>query len=102
MTAAAILSPIPHPALARARLHRRLTVLIDRLIVMLDDLDGDADLEDDGTAEPSLAFQEARSFDCQDSIIRWSPTGGAGYTDLEEACEDEGAEHDGREPETHD
>ncbi|WP_295706090.1 hypothetical protein [uncultured Brevundimonas sp.] len=90
---------IPHPAASRHQMRQRLTTLIDRLIVLLDDIDGDADLEDDGTAEPSLAFQEARSFDSQDEIIRWSPTGGPEYTDLEEACEDEGAPSGDYEPE---
>lgn len=85
---------------------------IDRLrhsaINALDRIDADLeDLEPDGCDEPSLAFQETRSFDSQDTAIRWSPTGGAAYTDLELACEDEGAfdgeaEHDGREPEVHD
>lgn len=91
--------PITHPAASRHHLRQRLTTLIDRLIVMLDDMDADPDLEDDGTAEPSLAFQEVRSFDSQDSIIRWSPTGGPVYTDLEEACEDEGAPSGDYEPE---
>ena len=96
------IQPTEHPAASRHRLRQRLTVLIDRLIVLLDDIDTDPDLEDDGTAEPSLAFQEARSFDSQDEIIRWSPTGGPDYTDLEEACEDEGAPSGDDEPEAHD
>ena len=65
----------------------------------LDAIDADPDLEPDGCDEPSLAFQEARSFDSQDDIIRWSPTGGPDYTDLEEACEDEGAPSGDYEPE---
>lgn len=91
-----------HPALTRQRLRIRLCNLIDRLMSALDEIDGDSDLEDGGDDEPSLAFQEAREWDSQDSIIRYSPTGGVEWLDLEEACEDEGGEHDGREPEVHD
>lgn len=80
-----------HPALTRQRLRIRLCAIIDRLICALDEIDGDPDLEDDGNAEPSLAFQEARAWDCQDRIIRYSPNGGVEWTDLEVACEDEGA-----------
>lgn len=86
--------PIHHPAIARARLHRRLSLLIDRLIVMLDDLDGDPDLEPDGSDEPSLGFSETRAFDNQDTVIRMSPIGGPEWSDLEEACEDEGHDSD--------
>ena len=89
-----------HPAVTRQRLQRRLSTLIERLIVMLDDLDGDADFEPDGDDEPSLGFQEVRAFDSQDVVIRLSPIGPVAALDLEIACEDEGAEHDGREPET--
>lgn len=98
-----------------ARHARRAAAALDRIdrlrqsaINALDRIDADLeDLEPDGCDEPSLGFQEARSFDNQDQLIRWSPTGGVAYTDLEEACEDEGAfdgdaEHDGREPEVHD
>lgn len=82
-----------------ARHARRAAAAMERIerlrqsaIGALDRIDGDADLEADGCDEPSLAFQETRSFDSQDTAIRWSPTGGAAYTDLEEACEDEGAQ----------
>lgn len=84
-----------HPALTRQRLRIRLCAIIDRLICALDEIDGDPDLEDDGTAEPSLAFQEARAWESQDSIIRWSPIGSTGSRDMTD-LEDE---HDGREPE---
>jgi|GEM_PF-3554691 len=77
---------------------RRAAAAIDRIerlrqsaIGALDMMDGDADLEPDGCDEPSLAFQEVRPWESQDTMIRWSPTGGAQFTDLEEACEDEGA-----------
>lgn len=92
---------LEHPAASRHALRVKLTALIDRLIDALDAIDGDPDLEPDGSAEPSLAFQEARPWDSQDAIIRTSPIGGPEWTDLEDACEDEGAEHDGREPETY-
>ena len=91
--------PLEHPALSRQRLQQRLAALVERLIDALDSMDLDADFEPDGSDEPSLAFQETRSWDSQDNVIRLSPIGGDHFTDLEEACEDEGAEHDGREPE---
>ncbi|WP_374322172.1 hypothetical protein [Brevundimonas sp.] len=89
------------PALTRQRLRIRLCNLIDRLMTALDEIDGDPDFEDGSDDEPSLGFQEAREWDSQDIIIRCSPTGGVEWLDLEEACEDEGDEHDGREPETY-
>ncbi len=92
--------PLDHPAASRHVLRQRLAKLIDRLICALDAIDGDADFEDGADDEPSLAFQEVRPWESQDNVIRLSPIGGAHFTDLEEACEDEGAEHDGREPET--
>lgn len=87
---------------------RRASAALERIerlrqsaISALDVIDGDPDLEPDGSAEPSLGFQEARHWDSQDAIVRTSPIGGPEWTDLEDACEDEGAEHDGREPETY-
>jgi len=91
--------PLSHPAVTRHLFRAQVCRLIDRLITMLDAIDGDPDFEDTGDDEPSLAFQEARSFDSQDNIIRWSPTGGTEWTDLEEACEDEGAVTGDDEPE---
>ena len=93
-----IVQVVEHPALARAHLHRRLSKLIDRLIVMLDDLDADPDLEADGCDEPSLGFVETRAGDDQDAMIQLSPIGGVEWLDLEDACEDEGIDCD-REPE---
>lgn len=95
MTAAAF-HLIEHPAASRHRLRQRLAKLIDRLIVTLDELDGDPDIEDGGDDEPSLSFT---GYVNQDVAIRAEPTGGLEWLDLEDACEDEGAEHDGREPE---
>jgi hypothetical protein len=88
-------APIEHPAVSRQRLHRKVSGLIDRLILILDTLDGDPELEDGGDDEPSLSF--ALGMD-QDWAIKGEPNRGL---DLEDACEDEGAEHDGREPEEH-
>ncbi|CAO4179475.1 hypothetical protein EEDFHM_03526 [Methylorubrum populi] len=58
----------------RAALRRRVELAIDqaldataRLIVFLDDLDGDADVEDDGIAEPMLA-----ALVTGDAQIRWA------------------------------
>lgn len=55
----------PHalrPADPNALLRRRITAsleaaldAVDRLVLLLDDLDGDPDAEDDGSAEPELA-----------------------------------------------
>lgn len=87
-----------HPALTRQRLRIRLCNMIDRLMTALDEIDGDPDLEDGADDEPSLAFQEAREWDSQDSIIRHSPTGGVERLDLEHSEEGEG-EGDEREPE---
>lgn len=95
MTAAMVLE---HPAVTRQRLRQRLTLAINKLIRALDEIDGDPDLETDGCDEPSLAFQEARLWESQDAIIRWSPIGGDQFTDLEEACEDEGASDGDMEP----
>lgn len=93
MNALVSASVFEHPATTRQRLRRRLTALIDRLITMLDDMDGEPDLEDGGDDEPSLAAPDHGSSGSQ---VRWS----AGTDDDREgACEDEGAEHDGREPE---
>lgn len=80
---------------------------IDRLrhsaIAALDRIDAETeDLEPDGSDEPSLAFQEVRSFESQDAMIQWSPLARRSEIDLEEVCEDEGAEHDGREPDADD
>lgn len=60
MVRALLLSP-PRPdqlATLRCRVERALQDALDAaalLVAFLDDLDGDADLEDDGTAEPALA-----------------------------------------------
>lgn len=59
---ASILAFSPHPTVRcdvlRNRIERALEEALDtaaRLIAYLDDLDGDPDAEDDGTAEPVLA-----------------------------------------------
>ena len=100
-TPAPIVQVIEHPAISRARLHRRLSVLVDRLITIIDGLEADPDLE------PSLAHPEVHHWLSQAHSAKSLPLGGEEWTDLEEACEDEGAfdgdaEHDGREPEGHD
>lgn len=93
------LAPIEHPAVTKQRLRSQLCLLIDRLVCALDDIDGDPDLESSGDDEPSLAFQEARSWESQDNIIRLSPIGGVEFEDLEDTCEDEGAVTGDDEPE---
>lgn len=84
-----------HPAVSRQRLRERLVVVIDRFISMLDDLDGDTDLEDGGDDEPSLSASLPLET-WHGSQERWLQ---GSSDDREDACEDEGAEHDGREPE---
>ena len=98
MTAAVDVAVFEHPAVTRQRLRRRLTVLIDRLIAALDEIDGDPDLEDGADDEPSLsaAIPQAIWEGSQDAWAQGADD------DREVACEDEGAEHDGREPEEDD
>lgn len=93
MSAVVDASVFEHPAATRHRFRQRLIALIDKLIMMLDDIDGEADLEDGGEAEPTLGAPELGP---RDSQSRWTA---GNDDDREEACEDEGAEHDGREPE---
>lgn len=98
MTAPALAEVFEHPAVSRQRLRARLTALIDRLITMLDDMEADPDLEDAGDDEPSLsAANPVEAW--QGNQTAWLEGGDA---DCEVACEDEGAEHDGREPEEDD
>lgn len=88
-------APVEHPAVTKQRLRRKLERVIDKLLVALDHIDGDPDLEDGGDEEPSLSFTLALD---QDRAIRSERTG-LEWIDAEDACEDEGGEHDGREPE---
>lgn len=85
---------VEHPAASRHRLRQRLSGLIDRLICALDDLDGDPDLEDGADDEPSLSasIPLAHWSGSQDLWLQGAAD------DREDACEDEGGEHDGREP----
>lgn len=89
-----------------ARHARRAETAMERIerlrqsaIAALDVIDGDADLEPGGDDEPSLSFTGAMN---QHEAIRCEPIGGLEWLDLEDACEDEGAEHNGAEPEEHD
>uniref|UniRef100_A0A6H1ZU22 Uncharacterized protein n=1 Tax=viral metagenome TaxID=1070528 RepID=A0A6H1ZU22_9ZZZZ len=88
--------PLKHPAVTRHLFRSQVCRLIDRLIFMLDEIDGDPDLEDAGDDAPSLSFT---GYINQDVAIRTEPLGGLEWLDLEDQCEDEGGEHDGREPE---
>ncbi|WP_374390178.1 hypothetical protein [Brevundimonas sp.] len=94
-TPAPIVQVIEHPSISRARLHRRLSVLVDRLITIMDGLDADPDLE------PNLAHPQVDHWLSQAHSAKTLPLGGEEWTDLEEACEDEGAieEDDDRETE---
>ena len=93
-------APVEHPAVTKQRLRSNLCRLIDRLVTALDEIDGDPDLE------PSLAHPELAAGLSQHLQERTLPLWHPHETDLEEECEgegaqceDEGAEHDGREPE---
>lgn len=85
---------VEHPAASRHRLRQRLSGLIERLIDTLDALDTDPDLEDGADDEPSLsaAIPVTHWGGSQDGWIQGVED------DREDACEDEGGEHDGREP----
>lgn len=98
MTTLALAEVFEHPAVSRQRLRRRLILLIDRLITALDEIDGDPDLEEGGDDEPTLsaAIPQTTWEGSQDAWVQGPDD------DREEACEDEGAEHDGREPEEDD
>lgn len=94
----ALTTPMPaaHPGSLRARMESAIESMMaacERLVAELDAMDGDPDLEDGADAEPSLGSLNPTTWADQSN---WS----AGGTDeLEDACEDEGGEHDGREPE---
>lgn len=75
---------------------KALALAVEHMIGLIDLIDGCPDLEDCGDDEPALSF--TGDFN-QDRAIRLEPIGGIEFTDLEDVCEDEGAEHDGREPE---
>jgi hypothetical protein len=80
--------PITHPAMSRHLFREQLTKLIARLIDTLDEIDGDPDLE------PALGLSELRPYESQAHAAKLAPIGGPEWTDLEEACEDEGAQCD--------
>ena len=92
-------APVEHPAVTKQRLRSNLCRLIDRLVTALDEIDGDPDFEDAGDDEPSLAHPEVPSWDCQVVAANWLFLGPAAFTDLEEACEDDGAVTGDDEPE---
>ncbi|UMY16637.1 hypothetical protein MMB17_18410 [Methylobacterium organophilum] len=69
-----VVSLISQRPVNRAALRRRIEMSIEqaldaaaRLIAYLDDLDGEAEAEDDGTAEPAMAAMVAA-----DAQIRWA------------------------------
>ena len=66
------IQPTEHPAVSRHRLRQRLTLLIDRLIVMLDDIDDDADLRRATAQMLTLAGYEVQAFDgAEEALVRW-------------------------------
>lgn len=81
-------TPITHPAVSRHLFRQQVTKLISRLIDVLDDMDGDPDFE------PSLGLSELRPYESQAYAAKLGPIGGPEWTDLEEDCEDEGAQCD--------
>lgn len=78
--------PILHPATSRHLFRQQLTKLISRLIDTLDQIDGDPDFE------PYLGLSELQPYESQAHAAKLAPIGGPEWTDLEEACEDEGAQ----------
>lgn len=80
--------PIAHPAVSRHLFRQQLTKLIARLIDTLDQIDGDPDFE------PSLGLSELQPYESQAHAAKHAPIGGPEWTDIEEACEDEGAQCD--------
>lgn len=90
---------IAHPSATRHHFRAQVCRLVDRLIGILDEIDGDADLEPGGDDEPSLSFT---GYSNQDIAIRTEPIGGIEWLDLEDQCEDEGAVTGDDEPEVHD
>jgi hypothetical protein len=124
---------VPRPAKPRAKRiaptkqRKLLENAIERLVELLDQIDPDPDLEDNGDSEPSLGwpipqenlghrlntdadcrgdFGDDREHDMADDepSLGWQNEGSQGRLkasrdDCEEQCEDEGAEHDGCEPE---
>jgi hypothetical protein len=102
---------IPADAVPRAAVERA----IEALVALLDALDPDPDLEPNGDEEPSLGWTgegrgmgdggDDRELDTanDEPSLGWQNTGSQARLrtspdDCEEQCEDEGAEHDGREP----
>lgn len=83
-----------HPSITKQRLRQQLSSLIGRLIQALDDIDGDPDFEDGADEEPSLsASLPTLSYEgSQDLWLQGADD------EREYQCEDEGSEHDGREP----
>jgi hypothetical protein len=62
-------------ALVRIEKFRRVALeeYIERLIALLDNLDGDQDLEDGSDAEPEETDQDGDEQDCSHSEEEWSP-----------------------------
>jgi hypothetical protein len=84
-----LIGPAEESALAVTPAFRvKLERAVERLLAKLDALDGDADLEDTGDAEPSLGAPERLGRYAQD---HWAASG---TDDREEVCEDEGAQCD--------
>lgn len=93
----ALIETVEHPAVTKQRLRQRLSLLIERLVCALDEIDGDPDFEDGADDEPSLSAS-IPTLSWQGSQDRWLQ---GEEDEREDACEDEGGEHDGREPETY-
>jgi hypothetical protein len=97
--------PITHPAATRHQFRASVCRLIDRLIVMLDDIDGDPDLEPSCDDEGAIEEDDDRESEASLCGVTFGhgyaaylgPHGGLTY-DLEAQCEDGGHDSD-REPE---
>ena len=118
------LRPAPSKRISAAKQRKLVETAIERLIDLLDAIEPDPDLEANGDEEPSLGWPipdprwnhstpdptggDDRELDAADDEpwlgwteleARYGKYSELSCSDLEEQCEDEGAEHDGREPE---
>lgn len=79
-----------HPAATRHQFRAQVCRLIDSLITVLDDIDGDSDMEPTGDFEPSLSAA-VPALSWQGSPDGWIQ---GSDDDREEECEGEGAQCD--------
>ena len=116
--------PVPSKRISAAKQRKLVETAIERLVDLLDAIELDADLEDnadaepDADGEPTMGWQNEGPQSClygqtsdgdnepwlgwTELEARYGKYSELACSDLEEQCEDEGAEHDGREPDADD